>query len=117
MPARESRGIHVELRLILPVGQPNPLQRLLVVAIERVGDQLIAQEIHLHQARNLGVVPLFDSGMTAVVQSAEPPARMEIDRARRRGKSWDASERANYSQDCTAVAAWYSGHDSSKECS
>src|SRR5450631_513197 len=92
MPARESRGVHVELGLVLPVGQPNPLQRFLVVAIERIGNQLVSKKIHLHQAWDLGVVPLFNPGMAAAVEGVKLPAGMKEDRARGQGERWDGSE-------------------------
>ena len=90
MPAREGRGIHVELCLVLPIRQPNPLQRLFVVAVERVGDQLTAQKIGLHDARDFRVVPLLNPGMAAVIECAKPPTRMKNDCVGWQGESWKA---------------------------
>src|SRR6266403_742359 len=106
MLAREGRGIHVELRLILPVRQPNPLQRFFVVAIERVGDQLISQQIHLHDAGDFRVVPLLDPGMDAVIgclkrERAKPPTATKNHRAGWQREGWNADEDENKYKDCS----------------
>src|SRR5947209_14108491 len=98
MSAREGRGVYDKLRLIFPIRQPSPLQGLFVVAIERVGDQLIPQKIHLHDARDFRVVPLLNPGMGAVIQRMKPPAAMKNHRARWKGESWKAGENKN--KDC-----------------
>ncbi len=103
--AREGRGIHVELCLVLPVCQPNPLQRLFVVAIERIGDQLIAQKIRLHDARHFRVVPLLNPGMATVIERAKPPTAMKNHRAGWQGESRKADENKDCSRNSGAFGA------------
>src|SRR5271165_3354132 len=80
MPERD--GINLKSRLILPIGQANPLQMKLVVPIERIEDELAIQQIRLHHARNLRGVPLFDIGSLSACHSAKLPAGIQIARGR-----------------------------------
>ncbi len=55
---------------ILPVGILDPLQFVFVVSIERLRDQLVAQQIQLHIAGNRGGHPL---GMRDALQVGDLP--------------------------------------------
>ncbi len=61
--ARESGGVDIELGAVFPVGETDPLQRFLVVAIEGIGNLLVAEEVHLNEAWDFSVAPLIDAGM------------------------------------------------------
>ena len=63
MTARKSGGVDIELGAVFPIGETDPLQRFLVVAIEGIGNLLVAEEVHLNQAWDLSVAPLIDAGM------------------------------------------------------
>src|SRR5205085_11314779 len=48
----EGGGVYVEVGLIFPVGQADPLQGFFVIAVKRIGDQFVVQQVRLHQAGN-----------------------------------------------------------------
>src|SRR5690242_15173748 len=58
MLARQHCRRYVEAHLILPVFQADPLQLLLVITIERLGDDFVAQQVGLDTARYFGRSPI-----------------------------------------------------------
>ena len=80
MIVRERGCINLKRGLILPVGQADPLQTELVVAIERIGDEAAVQQIGLNHARNLRGMPFFDVGSICVCHGAKLPARIQVSR-------------------------------------
>ena len=73
----ECGRVNLEGGAVLPVGQPNPLQTRLVVAVKRIGDQVIGGEIGLHYARNLGSMPAADFGMIRGLDGPKLPCRIQ----------------------------------------
>ena len=78
--AGESGGVDIELSAVLPVGEADPLKGFLVVAVEGVGDLLIAQEVHLNQAWDFSIAPLIHAGMVGgSFERAEFPSGVKVD--------------------------------------
>ena len=55
----QHRGIHVERRLVLPIGKTDPLQLSLMGAGKGIRDQAVAQQVGLHCGWNGRRVPLL----------------------------------------------------------
>ena len=64
-----SRGVHVQRRPVLPIGQADPLQLRLMRAGKRIDDQSVAQQVGLHCGGNSGGVPLLRIGVRGRVRS------------------------------------------------
>ena len=74
----ERRCIELESCLILPIGQADPLQVKFVVAIERIRDESIAQQIGVNYSGNLRSVPLCDPGMVSRISRSFRPLEIAI---------------------------------------
>src|ERR1700676_2313976 len=66
MFVREGSGIRLKHRLILPISQANPLQAVFVIAIERVRDETVMQQVGLHHPGNLRGMPLQGPAMASI---------------------------------------------------
>ncbi len=87
--ARQRGMVDIEGRSILPVRQADPLDLRLVIAVERIDDQLCRHQIGLHRPRYRSELPQsgfrVNRGMTVAGSEAELPAVVQHLRRQWRG--------------------------------
>src|ERR1019366_2880263 len=76
--APERCCVNEELCPILPIREANPLQLLLVVTEEWVGDETRMEQVSLHHARNSGRMPLLSLCVVLRFDGAKGPAGVEL---------------------------------------
>jgi hypothetical protein len=74
--------VHWERSLIFPIGQADPLKTKFIIAIERVGNELAAEQVGLYDPWNLCGMPLLNVGPISIGNGPELPARIDGSRGR-----------------------------------
>src|SRR5580658_2603591 len=120
MVMRERGSVGLKHSLILPIGQPDPLQAEFVIPIERVRDEFVAQQIGVHHTRNLRGMPLLDIGLVGACDSdnvpngAKLPVGTERSRGRFSGRERRRKQRKNKDKNKKEVRGYLTGETAKK---
>ena len=74
---RNHRRIGIKCRPVLPIHKADPLKARVVIPVERIGNQIVVQQIRLDHARHLGGMPFFELRAIGGAGSSELPLRVE----------------------------------------